>query len=262
MVKQFIDSLSGEIISPDQILSSLSKVIIFGAGSNGKYVKKYLKMNEIEVLYFCDNDPRKWGTFIDSIEVIEPERLLNYKDIPVIIASMWAKDIALQLRKMEVTNYFDLSFCFGFKRWERHFNLELIKRDIEKVENIYDLLGDNLSRKTLLSIIKYRLTIDPAFLEISSYRKYSNPLIKPKTGEVIIDGGAWVGDTAINFAKSLKKKCTIFSFEPATENYNLLLKNIKKEGLTDVVIPVKAGLWNKNCHLYLKTSIDTACNTL
>ena len=44
----------------------------------------------------------------------------------------------------------------------------------------------------------------------------------------IVDLGGHIGSFSIPLAKSLKNKCDIFIFEPQKENYELLVKNIKR----------------------------------
>ncbi|MEW5801185.1 MAG: FkbM family methyltransferase [bacterium] len=271
-IKQFIDSFKDEIISAAGALDRLDKVVIFGAGNAGRYAKNYLEKNRKEVLFFCDNDPKKQGMSIDSVKVFGPQKLLTH-DNYVCIASDWAREIALQLRDMGIKNYFDFGPLSNLQsdnggsgengdlheseRWKEHFNPDIIFNHLEEIENVYNLLEDEWSKKTLLSIIRYRLTLDPACLEIASFEPYHNPMVSPETGDIIIDGGAWIGDTALNFARGLDLKCSIFSFEPETKNYHSLLEMIKEEGLDSIIVPVRAGLWSDDCHLFLHTSKDT-----
>jgi len=77
-------------------------IVIFGAGSSGQIVRNQLDKG-INVL-FCDNDEKKFGSFIHDSEVISPEELKNLnqkqKDIRIIIASEWYAEIYNQLNKM------------------------------------------------------------------------------------------------------------------------------------------------------------------
>jgi len=57
---------------------------------------------------------------------------------------------------------------------------------------------------------------------------------------VILDVGAFVGDTAIAFHKFAKK---IYSLEPSQEAFECMLRNIKELKL-DKVVPINKGLWS------------------
>lgn len=85
------------------INTSREKVILFGASSFGKTALETLE-NDYDVIYFCDNDSSKWGTFVSTIEVISPDKLskLNYE---IIITSSYVTEISDQLRAMQIDNY-------------------------------------------------------------------------------------------------------------------------------------------------------------
>lgn len=248
-IRRFVDSFGDRIISVDEALRALDEVVIFGAGAGGRYAKKYLETNNKEVLFFCDNDPAKQGTVLDSVKVVAPEELPK-EGVHVCIASDWGRDIALQLKRMGVENYFDfgpVSDLFNggtTQRWKGHFDPELIIEHLGEIEDLYHLLEDEVSRRTLLSIVRYRLTLDPACLEVAPYEEYQHPSVRPMRGDVIIDAGAWNGDTAVAFSEYLEGDCRIFSFEPEAGNYELLLKSIDEKGLRRIVTPVRSGLWN------------------
>lgn len=62
-----------------------NKIIIFGAGHDGKLVKRMLEKTGMSPRFFCDN---KVDGEIDGLEVISPELLRsNYRDHVVILAS-------------------------------------------------------------------------------------------------------------------------------------------------------------------------------
>ena len=60
---------------------------------------------------------------------------------------------------------------------------------------------------------------------------------------VIIDIGANIGVYSIFACKS--KNTKVYAFEPALQNYNLLVENIKLNGLGDRIIPFKAAVGAK-----------------
>nr|WP_285860183.1 MULTISPECIES: FkbM family methyltransferase [Paenibacillus] len=69
----------------------------------------------------------------------------------------------------------------------------------------------------------------------------------------MIDGGAYDGDTAEQFATYCQ---TIYSFEPSTAVYESLVQNIKKNCLEYKVKPSKVGLWSENGEADFSTIID------
>jgi len=62
--------------------------------------------------------------------------------------------------------------------------------------------------------------------------------------KTIIDIGANIGDTALNFINKGAKR--IYSLEPIPQTYNYLLQNISNNSLNDRIIPFNFGIGNKN----------------
>ena len=86
--------------------SSDKKIICFGAGQQGRRAKKILRDMRCEVAYFCDNAESKWGTFVDGIEVVSPDKMEElYKSggFYILITSAYHKEIKKQLREMNIT---------------------------------------------------------------------------------------------------------------------------------------------------------------
>jgi len=241
-------------ISIDEQLAN-RQLIIFGASSGGIYLKNYLGSRGYVINYYCDNDEKKWGTLIEGIEVIRPYDLINLKqgNIFVCIASNWAREIALQLKQMGI-EYLDLTNWSD--RWKASFDTELINNNFGLIEKTYRLFDDQYSRACYQSVLKYRLTMKPELLCLSDYEQYFHPLVKPEEDEVIIDGGAFDGITALRFSLALEGNCTIYSFEPELRNWKALQDRIAKHGLTQVKA-VKLGLWNQDSHSYINNDSNS-----
>jgi len=61
--------------------------------------------------------------------------------------------------------------------------------------------------------------------------------------KTVIDIGANIGDTALNFVNRGVKK--VYSLEPIPQTFSYLVKNIKNNSLQDLIIPLKYGLGDK-----------------
>ncbi|MFQ5740137.1 MAG: FkbM family methyltransferase [Acidobacteriota bacterium] len=233
--------MSERIVSIDDFLRSNRSVTIFGAGSSGLTTLGFLWRKGIHVSFLCDNDRNKQGTKINGIAVLNPAQLQDDKNSPILIASDWAKDIAQQLNQLGIRNY-----SHFVPSAPDHFCPDSILNSLDQLEEVYNLLEDDASKETFLSQIEFRLTLDSAVLKVAPYRQYFHPGVKPALGDVILDGGAWTGDTATQFCRQLNSNCTVFAFEPDDSNFHLLLETIVKEGLQDQVLLLKSGLSRKN----------------
>jgi FkbM family methyltransferase len=105
------------------------------------------------------------------------------------------------------------------------------------VENgwVYDVAGKYWFKDSM----KFRHMYWP-ILEVFDFGNYEGIDVN---GKVVIDVGAFVGDTAIYFA--LKGARRIIAVEPHPGAYAEMLDNIRLNNLEGVIIPINAGLASK-----------------
>jgi FkbM family methyltransferase len=110
---------------------------------------------------------------------------------------------------------------------------------------IFDLLADDESRKTLLDIVRYRLTADSNYMrnyEVRLKDQYFEDFLQIKN-EVFVDAGGYDGDTTLEFCKRYPDYKRILFFEPSPLNMSLAKRqtdNIRDiiyyhNGLSDIV---------------------------
>lgn len=73
-------------------------VVIFGTGTCGKELEKILRNCNIPVLFFVDNDERKWGLELNGKKIFSPEILRYYRGHVLITPTRFQKDICTQLQ--------------------------------------------------------------------------------------------------------------------------------------------------------------------
>lgn len=113
------------------------------------------------------------------------------------------------------------------------FTYEYCEENADKIEEVYNSLSDDLSKRVYSDIINFRISGDIRHLtDITTPREeiYKN-IIKPSNTETYVDLGAYNGDTIrefLEFTKGRFKK--IYAFEPDRKNFKKLNKyteNIK-----------------------------------
>ena len=115
-----------------------------------------------------------------------------------------------------------------------------------ELNEMYNLLEDDDSKATLVSIISSRMKNDNGFLRIAKYREYSHPLARVVDGDVVVDGGAHVGKVSRSFAKACGPRGAVYSFEPDPTNYLALVE--RNEDIRHLhAIP--SGIWNETTNL-------------
>lgn len=103
------------------------------------------------------------------------------------------------------------------------FDKDYALSQIDKISRIFDLLCDDISRKTFECIIKYKITGDINYLfECESL----NEPYKFGNDEIFVDLGAYTGDTAAEFYNSVSGNYRhIYAVEPDRKNFAKMQKN-------------------------------------
>jgi FkbM family methyltransferase len=244
--------------SISEILSDQKRVVLFGAGGAGRSALTFLRDRNIEVLFFCDNDPQKHGDRIGGIQVFPPEKLRNHLDEVVLISSEYSREIGLQLECYGVKAFYYFSYAFDYDRWSGQFAPEIINGSAEKIAAALDVFESSHCRKLFRNLIAFRLTSDPTLLDVSDFEEYFHPRVLPSQGDVIIDAGAWTGDTALSFSRQLNDQCRIYSFEPGLSSFRELQKNVDDAGLQRVITPIALGLWRDHRTLNFNASAENS----
>jgi FkbM family methyltransferase len=91
-------------------------------------------------------------------------------------------------------------------------------------------------------------------LDLWVQQVYTRDFYQPKSGDVVIDAGANVGLFCVWLAKRFPD-CRILAFEPATENFNVLQKNISASGVASIAT-YQAGLGAGDGFFALRRSGD------
>lgn len=219
-------------------------IVLFGASFVGKNVLKSLRKKGINPKYFCDNDRKKWGICIDGLYVLPPDFIKNdITNIVCIVCVMsLARNIIEQLKKLNATYLF--ADCDGTLGYMPSPNLYI---NMDKLNDVNELLIDDFSRKVYLNVIKARIFQDFSF-ELSGslfmhsiatgLQYFDNQFFKYYENEVFIDCGAYDGDSLVEFSMMMDsmnlKNYEIYAFEPDKINYQKVLETVKQYDLKDV----------------------------
>lgn len=240
MIESAMKELPNKIIYNFQETVPFKQAILFGAGGRGYSALQFLRSKGVEVLFFVDNGQDKHGTELHGLPVKSPEAIQETPGVPVVIASHFYSEIMNQLDAMGVADYY-FNFRAANSTLYRH---DLIERNMARINEVFEGLADEASRRSYASIIKMFHQGDEGYTRPCGYPIYAHPLVLPRPGDVIADVGAFDGDTAFDFDKHCGHDCTIYCFEPSANNYDALLKNIYENGMDQRMIPIKMGLWD------------------
>lgn len=97
-------------------LQEREKLVCFGAGDFGQKFAKICQEKGITISYFCDNNPKKWGTNLCGVPICSLEEILEKKEKWVFVLSnqKYQDEIELQLEKKGIQ---EIYFSWWEEEW-------------------------------------------------------------------------------------------------------------------------------------------------
>lgn len=211
--------------------------IIWGAGHRGALLKSYFEKIGAVVHAFIDNDTRKQERFFAGLPVLDVSLLKErYSNMPIFVASRHYETILRQLLCIGHRN------CFAMPACSFYYDPMILEKNGPDIDRVFSWLSDDESRLYYAAIVKAYLTGDDGFMPVSGYDQYLHPFVRPMEGDIVIDGGAYTGDTCRLFCE--KCGCDhIIAFEPSARQYKILSETASK--LDCKVTCINKGLWEK-----------------
>jgi FkbM family methyltransferase len=226
------------------------KLVLFGAGDNAAYIiSRYYHYDEIYAIW--DNNSAKWGgkhSGLGGIPVSKPE-LTDVKPVEVVVLITVSDELAIseiqeQLNGMGITYVYPgaiLELMNEIERYNADFTRKfhelntygLIERSRDKIEQVRGLLADEKS------IVVYDAIVDKTKYNLDDYTDvaddlyehyFSDGIFHYSDSEVLVDGGAFLGEDTIRLARLIGKDKIkrSYCFEPDIANYQRCIKNLLK----------------------------------
>lgn len=227
---------------------------LYGAGAIGNLLYAYLADKNIKVEYFCDSDSDKWHKPItnDKIMCIEPSKLNKIDNLMVIPTSRESEQIIKTLSGAGFNNITEIPVdIFVFLALVASPNLQknLI---IEGISKLFDHLTDELSQKVVYYKI-LALFLSPNQLNTFDYndiytdRQYiPQDIIEIGSNDIIVDCGAYTGDTLEFFILNNIKFERYYCYEMDTDNFHKLCSTITLLELENSAIAFNLGVGDKS----------------
>ncbi|MBQ5310568.1 MAG: FkbM family methyltransferase [Oscillospiraceae bacterium] len=118
----------------------------------------------------------------------------------------------------------------------------------DKIQAVYDMLADDLSRQTYADVINFRISGKIEYLHRCTAEKKDifDSILRLSDKEIYIDMGAYNGDTVLEFADVTGGYEHIYAVEPDSGNFRKLTKNT--DGMKDITL-VNAAAYNTETEL-------------
>lgn len=224
-------------------LLSCNDVYVFGCGELGRaFMSCYEYADKVKAVFddYADSDCIVVGDVENSanikLPVYSPKtkhglsyiKTLNPETTVVIIASASYVPIRDELLSLGLRKIYWLWNFRDFIRGDSVKEIVVPREkqivDYDSVKKLKSILSDNESKRIIDKIVEYRNAHEGDYTSIISRNPqyFEKDLLNFNDREIIIDAGAFVGDTIENALKYLGGFQAVYAFEPDRKNYALL----------------------------------------
>lgn len=203
------------------------RISIYGAGNSSQLAEESFILENIKPLYFIDNYNSN-SNFVMNIPIITYEDAKSICKNSTILVCSGNEKTCRSILKMINDDPIEGTNVYLYDEY-------VFIKNKEKIINNFDLLVDDLSKRTYANMILSRMLIEKQNYDLVVNNQYfAIPSFSlNNTNEVFVDCGSFVGDTIEEYLfikEGIFNK--IYSFEPEHKNY-LALSNrtdrLKKE---------------------------------
>ncbi len=125
-----------------------------------------------------------------------------------------------------------------------YFDREFYNNHYQEISLVYDMLSDEESKSIYAAVVNYKLTGKLSYLlDAYSEKEDMYSLISEKEIKLMIDGGAYNGDTAREACKYFSSLSQIYAIEPDRKTFKRLLKYA--EAAPVKINPINAALYSR-----------------
>lgn len=236
-----------------------SKIILFwGAGAQSANCVQYIREQTDAEMHIFDSAEEKVGLSVGGLVVEERKKFQEYlkKDECVIIIS--SINYQYSISKMLVDNYnitADMLYGYTDEYYEKNiFQKEYTDNLRKEIESVWSKIEDRESQEYFDASIRYRFNRNPLELMPNSKMKRNGEyadIVRVHENDIIVDCGAYTGDTAEMYCDYVNDRCIVYAFEPFRESFCQLEKNIREKG--------KRNVYAFNCAVSNENRKDIIC---
>ena len=233
-------------------------IVIYGAALGAKRVIAFLEKNNIypkhvvvDEKYYIPNQ------FLGNYEIERLDKVLGNKDevFDVIIAIGRYLPEKIEKYKCSIGQIINYEIFYGYLEMG---DVSTVSRayyeaNEEFLGDVYDSLGDELSRKSMISYLNQRISGESHYSEglVQENQYFDTNLIDFKKQSLFVDCGAFDGHDSKSFFELTDDKSMAVVFEPEKENMKNVKTNLQKYG--ERVNYIEKGLLDQETVVYFNS---------
>ena len=257
-IQKFLFTYSSEKLDSLKVLKETKlPIFIFGEGEYANIVNKFLESNNIKtVCNFTSNNNNLFSngnnfTFSDEPFII----VLGIADQSK--ATNLLNSLKSQLNNRATIYYFALNPFYNLSE-------EVLIQNFDRINLVLDNLDDIESKEILLNYLRSALSFSNEYLN-PNLPQYFPQFFRLTNHEIVVDGGAYIGDTLIEYKKIFNTFKEYHAFEPSNNNYLQLATNSNFEniyiynkglGLSNEMLLFNDGITESSTSSFLKSTFN------
>lgn len=242
----FLDEIEGDLWT--YLKSTDKKIILYGMGDGAEKIKAVLDERGIEISDIMASDDFVRGQSflgyrVKKLSEIEEE----YGSDFVILVCFGSQIPEVMEHIYEISEKHELYAPNVPVVGEGVFDLEYAKANSEDFQKVYKMLADEQSKKVFENVIRYKLSGELRYLrECESPAEEKFDLLQIGTEEIVVDLGAYDGDTLVEFLNGTSLQFTkLYAMEPDNKNYRKLKRRLYMIG-SALLEAYNVGAWDED----------------
>lgn len=242
----FLDDIESDLWT--YLKSTDKKIVLYGMGDGAEKIKAVLDERGIKVSDIMASDDFVRGQSflgyrVKKLSEIEEE----YGSDFVILVCFGSQIPEVMEHIYEVSEKHELYAPNVPVVGEGVFDLEYAKANSEDFQRVYKMLADEQSKKVFENVIRYKLSGELRYLrECESPAEEKFDLLQIGTEEIVVDLGAYDGDTLVEFLNGTSLQFTkLYAMEPDNKNYRKLKRRLYMIG-SALLEAYNVGAWDED----------------
>lgn len=212
-------------------IKSFSGVILWGLSESTEQAIKYFNKNNVNIMGIFDNDKSKDGALYHDIKIIYPtDQLISDTNIALVITCSYYETIRNNILKLD-SEIDQRLFMFDGYFLEDNANYYDDENILNIIEDNYNALEDDKSKKLYIELLKYRYIRDINLInDLYDSRNYcylDNVFLDNYNAGLYIDAGSYNADFVTTLSERLDvSESKFYIFEPNKIFSNNIIKNL------------------------------------
>lgn len=230
----------------DRLAKENRPIVVYGMGNGAdKLIARFSKYG-IKISDFFASDGFVRGHSFHGFRVMSFSEIKEkYDDFVIVLSFASNRREVLDMLSDIDAKYDMLVPDMPVCDTEEYFDKAFYNDNYEKIVAAYDSLCDGFSRNLYASIIWFKLTGKMKYImDFTSKKSEIYSLLKPEENSVIVDAGAYNGDTLLEAKQYFPNLKTAYAIEPDRRNFKKLCKYCEAENDIEIV-PINAAAWSE-----------------